>query len=194
MILFNLALAPAFAILLFTYIKDKNKEPIYWLITFFLAGILIAIPAALVSRINFRFMNIHVLPASVSEEFLKFLALALLTKKNKYIEERYDFIVCAVFIAMGFAAFENILYIFNDSLGGVNTAIIRAIFSVPSHAMFAVVMGYFFGKRKYFVALASAIVLHTAFNAFLRTYPRIFYIYFIFLGLFFIFLLKKIYK
>ncbi|MCL2610435.1 MAG: PrsW family glutamic-type intramembrane protease [Defluviitaleaceae bacterium] len=194
MILFNLAVAPAFAILLFTYIKDKHKEPIGWLVTFFLAGILIAVPAALLSSLDIRFANIRVLPASVSEEIFKFLALILLTKKNKHIEERYDFIICAVFIAMGFATFENILYIFNDSLGGMSTAITRAIFSVPAHAMFAAIMGYFLGKRKYFLSLASAIVLHTGFNAFLRTYPHIFYIYFIFLGFFLIFLLKKIHK
>ncbi|MBO4352139.1 MAG: PrsW family intramembrane metalloprotease, partial [Eggerthellaceae bacterium] len=59
----------------------------------------------------------------------------------------FDGIVYAVAVALGFAALENVLYVFD---GGIEVAISRAIFAVPGHAADGVVMGCFYGlARKY---------------------------------------------
>jgi ribosomal protein S18 acetylase RimI-like enzyme len=47
---------------------------------------------------------------------------------------------------MGFATIENISYVYSYGYG---TAFLRMFLSVPAHASFAVVMGYFVGKAKF---------------------------------------------
>ena len=51
----------------------------------------------------------------------------------------------SLFVALGFAFFENILYVLE---GGVATAFTRAITAVPGHAADGVFMGYFLGLAK----------------------------------------------
>jgi RsiW-degrading membrane proteinase PrsW (M82 family) len=53
--------------------------------------------------------------------------------------------VYAVSVSLGFAAFENVLYVLG---GGITVAVMRALLSIPGHAVFAVYMGYFYGKAK----------------------------------------------
>lgn len=50
-----------------------------------------------------------------------------------------------MFISLGFAAAENILYVSGEGLG---VAIMRGVMSVPGHAIDAVFMGYFFAMAK----------------------------------------------
>ena len=54
----------------------------------------------------------------------------------------FDAIVYSVAAALGFAALENVFYVME---GGFETAVMRAIFSVPGHAADGVVMGVFYG-------------------------------------------------
>jgi RsiW-degrading membrane proteinase PrsW (M82 family) len=49
-------------------------------------------------------------------------------------------------VSMGFAAFENILYVFQ---GGFKVALLRAFTAIPAHATFGVIMGYYMGKSKF---------------------------------------------
>ena len=51
----------------------------------------------------------------------------------------------AVFVALGFALWENISYVLMYGLG---TAAIRAVTAVPGHACFGVFMGAFYGLAK----------------------------------------------
>ena len=51
----------------------------------------------------------------------------------------------AVCISLGFAFIENIMYINNF---GIGVAISRAIFSIPAHASFGIIMGYYLGVSK----------------------------------------------
>ena len=92
--------------------------------------------------------------------------------KNKELNEPVDGIVYSVFISLGFAGAENIIYIFNPVLGGFETALSRAVISVPAHGLFAVSMGYYFGIYHYlkggifylFAAFFSPWILHGLFN------------------------------
>jgi RsiW-degrading membrane proteinase PrsW (M82 family) len=75
-------------------------------------------------------------------------------------------------VSMGFAALENILYVFQH---GVATGITRAFTAVPAHATFAILMGYFMGKAKFsknktelnLLGLLVATIFHGAYDFFL---------------------------
>jgi RsiW-degrading membrane proteinase PrsW (M82 family) len=85
--------------------------------------------------------------AGTTEEVFKFLALYLLVWKSPSFNEQFDGIVYAVFVSLGFAAVENVMYVMD---GGFETAAVRAITAVPAHAVFGVTMGYYFGiARRY---------------------------------------------
>jgi RsiW-degrading membrane proteinase PrsW (M82 family) len=49
-------------------------------------------------------------------------------------------------VSMGFATFENILYV---TEGGIGTAFMRMFTAVPAHASFAILMGFYLGKAKF---------------------------------------------
>ena len=84
--------------------------------------------------------------AAMPEEAAKLLMLWLLLRRNKYFDERFDGIVYACCVGMGFAGTENILYLFGNLDSWQSTAVARAVFAVPAHFMFAVAMGYFYSK------------------------------------------------
>ena len=86
------------------------------------------------------------LAAGLTEEGMKFLAFLLFFWKSSHFNERFDGIVYAVYISLGFAGIENILYVFS---GGYSVGIVRALTAVPAHALFGVVMGYYFGLAKF---------------------------------------------
>ena len=160
-LLFVIALAPTAAALFYMYIRDKyEKEPIRLLITGLLFGVLITFPIILTAT-----FSLLLLPASSSalgdalftafvsasfvEEGFKFVVLFFLIWFNRHLNEPLDGIVYAVFISLGFAGVENVMYVFNPELGGIETAVLRAVFSVPGHALFAVMMGYYFALAKF---------------------------------------------
>ena len=64
-------------------------------------------------------------------------------RKNPYFDEHFDGIVYAVCVGLGFAAIENIGYVFQEG-NGLSVAISRALFAVPGHYAFAVIMGYYY--------------------------------------------------
>ena len=80
------------------------------------------------------------------EEGMKLLMVYLFGYKNQEFDETYDIIVYSVFVSLGFAAFENIIYILSD--GGMTIGIIRGLMAVPSHAFDALFMGYYLSLAK----------------------------------------------
>ena len=190
--LYALALIPVVGLLIFIYFNDKKeKEPFGLLVGLFFAGmgtIVTAIIAELIGGIvlNLFFPSNTVLGGifdamlivAPAEELGKFLVLRLITWKNKHFNYNYDAIVYAVFVSLGFAAFENVTYVFGS---GIGTAFLRMFTAVPGHARFAVFMGFFYSKAKYasltnkkgacagFTALAMAvpIVIHGIYDAIL---------------------------
>lgn len=155
------SLAPVFIILFYIYFRDKyEREPFGLLVVSVLAGTLIVIPVILVeqwvsalnpsvTKVGDAAYNAFAVAALVEEAF-KFLALYLIFWKNRNFNEKFDGIVYAVFISLGFAAVENIMYV---SRGGMEVALTRAITAVPAHALFGVRMGYFFGIARMYPEL-----------------------------------------
>ena len=171
------SLAPVFIILFYIYFRDKyEKEPLGMLVKALLLGIFIVIPVIFVERVLMNLMpqsskvveaayHAFVVAAS-TEELFKFLALYLLVWKSPNFNEKFDWIVYAVFVSLGFAGVENVLYVMD---GGMQTALTRAITAVPAHAIFGITMGYYLGiarmyqelKSKYLIrALLVPILLH----------------------------------
>lgn len=109
------------------------------------------------------------------EEGIKFLFLCFLAWPNRNFNEPLDGIVYAVFLSLGFAWVENIVYVTHPVLGGYETALVRAALSVPGHGLFGVQMGYYMGLarfdghkvRRLFLAFAVPYLLHALYNFFL---------------------------
>jgi RsiW-degrading membrane proteinase PrsW (M82 family) len=158
--LFALALIPVVILLIFIYKKDKKeKEPMGLLMGLFFAGAGTVISALILESIGELIFGLifpyesalkvflsAMLVIGPAEEFGKFMVLKLITWKNKNFDYSYDAIVYAVFASLGFAAVENIFYVFGNGWG---VAILRMFTAIPGHASFAVFMGYFYSRAKY---------------------------------------------
>ena len=157
-IILSLAVLPVIVLAWYIYKKDKyEKEPFSMLMLAFLLGI-IAIPLdiLLVGIINTIWVGSTVFysavwEAGIPEELCKWALFMLVIWKNKNFNEFFDGIVYAVFISLGFACIENIMYVFgSESFGDAfQTGVMRALLSVPGHFLFAVIMGYFLGMAKF---------------------------------------------
>ena len=149
---------PVVVILVYFYYRDKyEKEPIKILLKAFIGGLLSAIATLIImlpTMVFFpEFKNVLLnslfkgfIGAAIPEEFFKFIFLYWFIWRNKNLNEYFDGIVYAVFISLGFAFLENILYVFE---GGIGVGIMRAFLSVPGHALYGVIMGYFFSLAKF---------------------------------------------
>jgi protease PrsW len=154
-----IALAPGIAICLYIFYADiYNREPKLNLFVSFLLGCLAIIPAIIV-EVSFPVSDRSLAAVAVfsyavvalSEEGSKFLGLRLYAYPKKSFDEPLDGIVYSVMVSMGFATLENIFYVlkFAENGQGIQVGIQRMFLSVPAHASFAVVMGYFVGKAKF---------------------------------------------
>ena len=155
------SLAPVFIILFYIYFRDKyDKEPLGLLLKALLLGIVVVIPVIFVERLLMNMMPqsnkvaaafYHAfIVAGSTEELFKFLALYLLVWKSPSFNEKFDGIVYAVFVSLGFAGVENILYVMD---GGMQTAMTRALTAVPAHAFFGITMGYYLGIARMYKEL-----------------------------------------
>jgi RsiW-degrading membrane proteinase PrsW (M82 family) len=158
-ILIAAAIIPAIVLLRFVYKEDRlDKESPGLLLSLVIFGILSTFAAIVTEQIGEAILGI-LLPQSstaynvllyfvvvaLSEEGFKYL---LLKKRTWYSGEfncQFDGIVYAVFVALGFALWENISYVLMYGLG---TAAVRAVTAVPGHACFGVFMGAFYGLAK----------------------------------------------
>ncbi len=159
MILLAAAVLPAIFLLTRVYRMDTiEKEPWPILRKLLLWGALSGIPAALVESlltgvvqsvftegtVAYNLVFGFVVAALVEESF-KFFFLYKFTFKSPAFNYRFDGVVYAVFVSMGFAILENILYVFQ---GGLGVAATRALLALPLHAACGVYMGISYGQQK----------------------------------------------
>ena len=220
-ILLAAAVLPAAFLLYRVYKMDTiEKEPWSILRKLLLWGALSGIPAALVESLltgvvqnllqegtllyNFVFGFIV---AALVEESFKFFFLYKFTFKSPAFNYRFDGVVYAVFVSMGFAILENVLYVFQ---GGLGVALSRALLALPLHAACGVYMGIAYGQQKVnslykpasFGAVARAclpvpILIHgfydsCAFSA--ENYPIFLLVFVVFVILVFILTLRQLKK
>lgn len=221
-ILFTVSALPVFLIGLFIYKKDKDKEPTKLLTKLFLGGILscfLVIAITAIMTIFFPIMSKDISTLNLIELlFIAFIGVALVEESSKWIfvykfsyhdkdfSRLYDMIVYSVFVALGFAFFENLLYVYQN---GVGVGVVRALLAVPGHACDGIFMGYFLGlaklssinnrddlRKKYVLfSLLVPILLHGIYDYCLFTGNIIFIVlFFIFVILMYIFAIKRVKK
>lgn len=191
MILFT-ALLPIAILVYYIYYKDKESpEPTGQLVKAFFYGVLsvfvslgISVPLGLIGLYSNEPTTIlesictAFFGAAIPEEIAKFIMLWLLLRKNPYFDEKMDGIVYAVCVSLGFAALENIMYLFTNAESYVSVGIARAIFAVPGHFCFGILMGYYYSLAKFYpkaawknrvLVLLAPILLHGTYDSILFT-------------------------
>ena len=155
LVLVSLSILPGFFIMALIYNLDvQNKEPLWLLAIAFILGAInlyldihildVLLPSKDVQH-NLLNTGMEALTVSTTEELLKFLVVMLILYPNKNFDEPFDGIVYSVFVGMGFATVENLTFVLQ---GSASLAIMRMFSAVPSHFVFAVIMGYYLGKAK----------------------------------------------
>ena len=88
--------------------------------------------------------------AAFTEEGLKSIILIPILLKDKDFNEKLDGIIYSIFLSLGFATIENIIYLMRERLDlSFELGITRGLISIPSHIMFAITMGYYISKYKF---------------------------------------------
>ena len=180
-ILLTVAIAPGLALFSYFYLRKQiAKEPSRTLFHTFIYGAMMTFPIMFIQHV---FEEENIIPneffrnaifTSWIEEFFKWLILLIAIFKHMEFEDAYDGILYGASVSLGFATVENILYLF---IFGLDTAFLRALLPVSSHALFGVVMGYYFGRAKFttvanrkgmlFFAFFAPFILHLIYNAIL---------------------------
>lgn len=183
LVILALALAPGVFWVWYFYHRDKyNPEPATLIVKIFLLGVLITFPVAFVEGFFGLFIASALIMgaviAPIVEEYGKFLVVRRFAYPNPEFNEPMDGIVYAAAAALGLASLENVLYVFaayvTSPALALSTIAVRAIFSVPGHALFSGVWGYALGRAKFAPAgersrivlrgLVLGMVLHGIFN------------------------------
>ena len=153
------ALLPALFLMRYIYRKDTiEKEPKGMLTGLVFLGVAAAVVAVIFETLGESVLTqfftkdsqtytivMAFLVVAVVEEGAKYLFLLWRTWRDPNFNFSFDGIVYAVFVSLGFAAFENISYVVGY---GLTTAVARAVLAIPAHMGFAVFMGYFYARAK----------------------------------------------
>ena len=119
--------------------------------------------------------------SSFVEELIKFYAIKLIIMNNAEFDEPIDAMIYMMAAALGFAAIENTLIVFQtDGIAmTVNTLILRFIGATLLHALASGLLGYFIAiawffqnhrKKLIITGLILATIFHFAFNIIIFTF------------------------
>ena len=186
-----LSFLPSLLWLIFFLREDKNPEPSKMIIKVFIMGMLITFPVIVIYlTINYFLLKLDisilvmkiimaVFVAAIIEEISKYIVVKKTALESSECDEPVDIMVYAITAALGFAALENVIFLF-PSLnlpfcyqGLATLSFFRFISGTFLHALASGVMGYFLAisilntkKRKLFIFLGifSAIFLHGLYN------------------------------
>ena len=159
MVYFLAAVLPALVLMRYIYRKDTvEKEPAGLLVRCVVGGVFSALLAVVLEEIGESVLSRLISPDSRlfilllaflvvagAEECAKFLFLKRATWRTPHFNYRFDGVVYAVFVSLGFAAFENVGYVLGY---GLSVAPLRAVLSIPAHMSFAVFMGLYYGRAR----------------------------------------------
>lgn len=219
-ILLLLAIVPVILLCLFIFIRDKRKEPVKTLLFTLFLGCLSVIPVLLFELLfddmfptdqehlvgyilNRDFISVFInvlFGIALIEEFFKWLVIMNTSYFRSVMDEIYDGIVYGTFASLGFAVVENILYVisFAGQEGmsyGFEIGLRRGLISIPGHASFGIMMGFFLGYAKLWkvrrnsgkttlymiLSLVVPILLHTVYDSLLmyNAHAVLFYLFII---------------
>lgn len=158
------ALLPIAILAFYIYRKDKKSpEPTSQLVKAFIYGVL-SIPLSFCISVPLEMLGVYsseattvlgsislsFFGAAIPEEIAKFFMLWLLLRKNRYFDEKMDGIVYAVCVSLGFAALENVMYLFINAESYLSVGFSRAIFAIPGHFCFGILMGYYYSLASFY--------------------------------------------
>lgn len=165
--------------------KDAHPEPKRMIIKIFLWGALITLPVFFVQiGLAYLLAKMNLNPAinsliywflviALSEEFFKYLVIKMKVINSPHLDEPLDIMLYMVIAALGFAALENILYLFSP-VGQMSfnqlvdrtlvISFIRFIGATFLHTLCSAVVGYslaisFCEAKKKRLTLASGIIM-----------------------------------
>lgn len=187
--LIALGLAPSLIWLSFYLKKDVHPEPKYMISKTFLMGVILA-PLAVILQFLFQQIVLIFNPgynvagsplfflwASAVEEVVKYLAVLFVVVRSVEFDEPTDAMIYMISAALGFAAIENILVLFQVVPDGVNNTvqiwIMRFIGATFLHALASAIVGYFLAMAWFFnqhkqklilLGILIATLFHFAFN------------------------------
>lgn len=185
-IIYILAILPSILILYYVFKRDRFQEDKKEVIITFFLGSSTVLVLDLLIPITEAFADsffsgiakdafIMYFRAATLEESVKMLVLYFYAYRLGNFNEPMDAIVFATAASVGFAAIENVDYVFSGETQNqsFNIAFVRAFSAVPLHALCGIIMGTFFGlaifatknnKRYLFLSLALPILIHGSYN------------------------------
>lgn len=168
LVLLVLSVAPVIFFAYQIYKRDFDKEPRSILFKLFCSGIgsafltlfISSILTALIPFFGYNSKDLSLielfpyvfLGVALVEEFSKWIFVYTLEYNDSEYNHLYDGIVYAAFVSLGFACFENILYVMQSGMTsmdeGVRVALVRAILAIPGHLCDGIMMGYYLSMAK----------------------------------------------
>lgn len=161
LLLLFLSIAPVVFFGYQIYKRDFDKEPTSLLVKLFFSGVGSTIVTVLITGVltiiipffGYEAENLNVIQlipyvfigVALVEEFSKWIFVYFLEYNDKEFNHLYDGIVYAAFVSLGFACFENILYVMQY---GIGVAITRAFLAIPGHLCDGIMMGYYLSLAK----------------------------------------------
>jgi len=163
---------------------NRHPEPYILLAISFIAGMAVVpmvLPLQKIAIDLYTGANV-ILVWVIIEELLKYAAALAIVMWNKEVDEPIDMVIYMIMIALGFAALENALFIFNPLIAGdyLNSALtgsFRFLGATLLHVLASGTIGVFLALTYYrsktvqvvsgTVGLFIAIVLHALFNFFI---------------------------
>lgn len=183
-----LGLVPSFSWMALYLKKDLHPEPSYLIYQTFILG-MISAPFVIAFQMLFPFIlgiqNLTVVSSSPPfllwaafiEEFFKFLVIWFFIIHNREFDEPIDAMIYMIVAGLGFAAMENILFLFNVSPEGIEKTLgvwaLRFVGATFLHALSAALMGYFIAMAWFFrnhtwklifIGIILATLFHFTFN------------------------------
>ena len=81
----------------------------------------------------------------MNEEFAKLIVLLGFVFSSRHLGEKFDGILFAVVVSLGFAVMENFYYLDHY---GITVVIMRTVITIPAHVFMSIPMGYFVAKSR----------------------------------------------
>ncbi len=174
-----IAIAPIVFLAWYVYTRDRyEREPRRLIVKTFVLGAILVVPVIFAEAVGSLFLPASSDPLALFLHFLivvafveessKLLAVRLSVYKSREFNELMDGLVYGAIAGLGFAAPENLIYVLSR---GAFLGIVRAVLSVPGHALWGSIIGYYLARQKLgtgrvsgLAGLGLATMLHTAFD------------------------------